>query len=313
MSSSLLISLFVFSLLGVGGIAIYTALYGSHRVLEERFADLAVKIRASQGVFEDDGQYDESVGRMFFKWASGRVPAPDLNTPSGEKLYETLQQAGFIGIGTAHVFQVFRVLTAIALAILMAVLGLLTGKPFGMVALMAIIGLLLGALIPTFYIKRRARIRQTAIANQLSDVLDLLVVCVEAGLGLFEAIKIVGVESERQNQEIGRELSLVTTEILAGASLGQALRNLADRTAVEDIKPLAATLIQSEQLGAQIGPALHASSDALRARRRLRAEEAAQKTTIKILFPLVLFVLPAMLAVIVGPAVVQIIHTIGGR
>ena len=313
MSSSLLISLFVFSLLGVGGIAIYTALYGSHRVLEERFADLAVKIRASQGVFEDDGQHDESVGRMLFKWASVRVPAPDLNTPSGEKLYETLQQAGFIGIGTAHVFQVFRVLTAIALAILMAVLGLLTGKPFGMVALMAIIGLLLGALIPTFYIKRRARIRQTAIANQLSDVLDLLVVCVEAGLGLFEAIKIVGVESERQNQEIGRELSLVTTEILAGASLGQALRNLADRTAVEDIKPLAATLIQSEQLGAQIGPALHASSDALRARRRLRAEEAAQKTAIKILFPLVLFVLPAMLAVIVGPAVVQIIHTIGGR
>ena len=143
-------------------------------------------------------------------------------------------------------------------------------------------------------------------------MLDLLVVCVEAGLGLYEAIKVVGAEAERQKQEIGTELSLVSSEISAGASLGQALRSLAERTAVEDIKPLAATLIQSEQLGAQIGPALHASSDALRTRRRLRAEEAAQKSTVKILFPLVLFVLPAMIMVIVGPAMIQVIRTIHG-
>src|SRR5712692_10204361 len=113
-----------------------------------------------------------------------------------------------------------------------------------------------GFLAPLYYITRRARMRQTAIARQLSDVLDLLVVCVEAGLGLFEAIKIVGIETRRQKQEIGEELSLVASEIQAGSSLGQALRNLAERTAVEDIKPLAATLIQSEQLGAQIAPAL---------------------------------------------------------
>src|SRR5208282_2851960 len=105
----------------------------------------------------------------------------------------------------------------------------------------------------------------------------------------------------------GTELNLVSTDISAGASLGQALRNLADRTAVDDIKPLAATLIQSEQLGAQVAPALRASSDALRSRRRLRAEEAAQKTTVKIMFPLVVFVLPAMLMVIAGPAAIQIL------
>lgn len=311
MSSSLFISLCVFSLLGAGGVAIYVALYGSHRVLEERFADLAVRIRASQGVFEDDDRHDESLGRMLFKWASSRVPAPDLQSPSGEKLAETLQQAGFMGAGAAHAFQVFRVMSALALSIVLVLFAVATGKPIGMIVLMGLVGGIFGAMIPTFYVKRRARIRQTEIASQLSDVLDLLVVCVEAGLGLFEAIKIVGNESLRQNQEIGRELSLVSTEISAGSSLGQALRNLAERTAVEDIKPLAATLIQSEQLGAQVAPALHASSDALRVRRRLRAEEAAQKTTIKILFPLVLFVLPAMLAVIVGPAVIQIIHTVG--
>ena len=311
MSSSIFVSLCVFSLLGAGGIAIYVALYGSHRVLEERFADLAVKIRASQGVFEDEDNHDESLGRMLFKWASSRVPAPDLESPSGEKLAETLQHAGFMGSAAAHAFQVFRIMAAIAFGLILVVFGVIFGKSTGMVALMGIVGVIIGAMIPTYYVKRRARIRQTEIASQLSDVLDLLVVCVEAGLGLFEAIKIVGTEALRQNQEIGRELSLVSSEISAGSSLGQALRNLAERTAVEDIKPLAATLIQSEQLGAQVGPALHASSDALRVRRRLRAEEAAQKTTIKILFPLVLFVLPAMLAVIVGPAVIQIIHTVG--
>ena len=93
-------------------------------------------------------------------------------------------------------------------------------------------------------------------------------------------------------------------------TLGQALRNFANRSAVADIKPLAATLIQSEQLGAQIGPALRSISDSMRTTRRLRAEEAAQKTTVKILFPLVIFILPAMMAVIVGPAVIQIMHTL---
>ena len=167
--------------------------------------------------------------------------------------------------------------------------------------------------MPSYYLGRRARMRQNNISKQLSDVLDLLVVCVEAGLGLFEAIRIVGTECERHGQEIGTELNLVATDISAGATLGQALRGLADRTAVEDIKPLAATLIQSEQLGAQIGPALRASSDALRTHRRLHAEEDAQKASIKILFPLVIFVLPSMIAVIIGPAMISVLHTLSAN
>jgi tight adherence protein C len=179
-------------------------------------------------------------------------------------------------------------------------------------ALIVLGSLALGYFGPTYYLRRRANRRQKDISRQLSDVLDLLVVCVEAGLGLFEAIKIVGDESERQGQAIGTELALVSVEVASGGSLGQALRNLADRTAVEDIRPLAATLIQSEQLGSQIGPALRSSSDSLRTKRRLRAEEAAQKSTIKILFPLVLFILPAMLDVLLAPAMIQAIRTLNG-
>jgi tight adherence protein C len=309
MASIFFVSLFVFCMLGVGGLALYYGLYGSHRVLEERFNDLAVRIRAAQGVFDDDEQAD-NFGRALFKWASARVPAPDTDTPAGEKLQQTLLQAGFLSSASPHAFVVLRVMGMVGAAIGGALIAAILGKTVAGILLIAGLGALLGHVLPTVILQRRARNRQAAIARQLSDVLDLLVVCVEAGLGLYEAIKIVGVECERQKQEIGRELSLVASEISAGASLGQSLRNLADRTAVEDIKPLAATLIQSEQLGAQIAPALHASSDALRTRRRLRAEEAAQKTTIKILFPLVLFVLPAMIMVIIGPAMIQIIHTL---
>jgi tight adherence protein C len=311
--STLFISVAIFVLVGGAAFAVYFALYGSNRVVEERFADIAVKMRASQGTLEGDAMDDASFARTLFKWAASRVPAPNMETPQGEKLAQSLQQAGFIRAGSAQAYQVVRILSAIAFGVLGFVIGTLSGSASAQGILYAVAGSAAGLFAPSYYVGRRARRRQLAISRQLSDVLDLLVVCVEAGLGLYEAIKIVGTECDRQGQEIGHELSLVSSEISAGASLGQALRNLAERTAVEDIKPLAATLIQSEQLGAQISPALHASSDALRTRRRLRAEEAAQRASIKVLFPLVLFILPAMILVIIGPAMVQVLRTLSAH
>jgi tight adherence protein C len=306
-----MVGIAVFLLAAGACVALYMAISPQSRTVDERFADLAVKVRASQGALEGDSQ-DDNVLRMLFRWAAKRVPAPDLDSPTGEKLKETLAQAGFLKSSAAHSYQVMRVLLAAGGGIL----GLLTGLIFHPASatplLLGIGGIGIGIFVPSYYLGRRARNRQSNIAKQLSDVLDLLVVCVEAGMGLFEAIRIVGTECERHGQEIGTELSLVATDISAGASLGQALRGLAERTAVEDIKPLAATLVQSEQLGAQIGPALRASSDALRMHRRLHAEEDAQKASIKILFPLVIFVLPSMIAVIIGPAMISVLHTLSG-
>jgi len=310
--SPFIVGIGVFFLAGAACVALYFAISPQSRAVEDRFADLAVKMRASQGALEGDNQ-DDSVLRMVFRWAAKRVPPPNLDTPTGEKLQQTLLQAGFLKSSAAQSYQVARVMMAIG----GGVLGLLVGAIFHPSAatplLLAIGGIGIGIFVPSYYLGRRARKRQSNIAKQLSDVLDLLVVCVEAGMGLFEAIRIVGTECERHGQEIGTELNLVATDISAGASLGQALRGLADRTAVDDIKPLAATLIQSEQLGAQIGPALRASSDALRQRRRLHAEEDAQKASIKILFPLVIFVLPSMIAVIIGPAMISVLHTLSGN
>ncbi|HVA77954.1 MAG TPA: type II secretion system F family protein [Candidatus Binataceae bacterium] len=311
--SALFISFAFFCLIGAAAVALYVGVFTTHRAVDDRFADLAVKMRVTQGSFENATEYDPNLLRMIFKWAAKKVPAPDLDSPQGEKLAQTLAQAGYLKAAAPHFYQVVRALLAAGCGAIGLLIGVVLHNSVAQPLLFAIGGVGVGIFVPSYYIGRRARIRQNNIARQLSDVLDLLVVCVEAGLGLYEAIRIVGTECEHQGQEIGTELSLVSSEISAGATLGAALRNLAERTAVDDIKPLAATLIQSEQLGAQIGPALHASSDALRMRRRLRAEEQAQKASIKILFPLVLFILPAMIAVIVGPAMIQVVKTIGGQ
>jgi tight adherence protein C len=308
--SPFFISVTIFLLLAIAGTAAWTAIFGRHRNLEERFENMTLKMKVAYGGLLPHEAEQEGVARAMFLWAVERLPAPKLDTPEGRKLANILVQAGYPGSSAMRTFQLIRLGSAIAgtagavvFAIALHASGL---RP----ALMMFSGAGIGGWLPYFIVARRAHNRQQEIASQLSDVLDLLVVCVEAGLGINEAIKVVASETERQGQEIGRELAMVSAEISAGSTLGNALRGLADRVAVEDIKPLAATMIQSEQLGAQMGPALRSISDGLRNARRLRAEEAAQKTTVKILFPLVFFVLPAMMAVIVGPAMIEIMRTL---
>ena len=311
--SSILISTAIFCLLGVAGVAVYVAFYGSHRVFQERFAEMAIKLQFTEGGGSfDDGHEPDGLARTLFQWALQRMPKPKASS-SSDKITQTLVRAGFIRSGALRTFLLIRIISLIVTGIIGFAAATVFGLAAGRVMLIILGSLAAGYFAPLYYLRRRASRRQKDISRQLSDVLDLLVVCVEAGLGLFEAIKIVGDETERQGQVIGTELALVSAEVAAGGSLGQALRNLAERTAVEDVKPLAATLIQSEQLGSQIGPALRSSSDSLRTKRRFRAEEAAQKSTIKILFPLVLFILPAMLIVLLAPAMIQAVRTLSSQ
>ncbi len=309
--SAIYASLTIFLLCGAISLSIYVAIYGGHRPFDERISDMGVKMRVAYGNPLDLDMESDTFARSLFRWVAKRIPEPASNTPQAEKMAQILVRAGFRDPGAARIFHFVRLACTVGLAIVAVTASIIMGfhgiKPL----VFMIVGAAVGAFAPSYYLTRRAGKRQQEIASQLSDVLDLLVVCVEAGLGLSEAIKIVGSETERQNQKIGFELSLVSSELASGNSLGQALRSFADRTAVEDIRPLAATLVQSEKLGAQIGPALRSISDTLRTTRRLRAEEAAAKTTVKILFPLVLFILPAMMSVIIGPAMIQIMQTLG--
>ena len=305
----LLISVVVFLVLAGAASAIYISATNGQHQMHSRMSQIGQRARVNMAA-AGMPIADQQMTRALLKWAVGRLPHPKVVTRRGTKLHELLVQAGFKGSNGVAIFQ----LSKLAAAVCGLLLGLIPSLAFGMrgsrVILLTIMGAAIGSFIPGYYLNKRAKNRQIDIGRQLSDVLDLLVVCVEAGLGLLEAIKVVGDETKAQELVIGYELSQVAAEVNSGASLGQALRSLADRSGVADIKPLAATLIQSEQLGAAIGPALRAISDSIRSHRRLYAEEAAQKTTIKILFPLVLMILPAMLLIIIGPAIVQTVRTL---
>ncbi len=303
-------SLTVFLLFGAVSVAIYAAIYGINRPFDDRIAEMGVKMRVAYGNPENLDRDSDSFANALFRWITKHLPEPAINTPEREKLSQTLVRAGFPGPGAIRTFHFARLTSTAGTAIVAMVVAMVFGLHGIKPLVVMLIGAGVGAFAPSYYIGRRSRNRRDRIGGQLSNVLDLLVVCVEAGLGLSEAIKIVGSESQRQKQEIGAELSMVSAELAAGSTLGQSLKNFADRTAVEDIRPLAATLVQSEKLGAQIGPALRSISDTMRTTRRLRAEEAAAKTTVKILFPLVLFILPAMMSVIVGPAMIQIMRAL---
>ena len=303
--TAIVASVVFFSLLYGAAAALWMSRFARNRPVDHRFDELAVKVRVADNNYEQRG-----LGRLFLRWAMARLPQADPDNPRTEKLMQQLTYAGYAGSGGLNRFNNARLAALLVGLLVGGLLGVLFGDDSNDIFVFVILGGVLGSIVPAYYIKRQVRIRQNAIGTELAGALDLLVVCVEAGLGLNEAIRTVGSESERQKQFIGRELAQVSGEISAGKSMGEALRSLAERTAVDEMKPLAATLIQSEQLGTQIGPTLRASADAMRNSRRLKAEENAQKLSIKILFPLVLLVLPAMLALILGPAMIQITRTL---
>jgi len=165
----------------------------------------------------------------------------------------------------------------------------------------------IGYLLPYFHVLRKAKLRLRQIQEVLPDTLDLLVVCVEAGLGLDAALNRVSKEQAEQGLAIGDEFRLMTQEVGAGITRREALSRMQDRIGLDDLRGLVAFLIQTEELGGSIARSLRVYADTIRNKRMMRAEEAARKAVIKLVFPLVLFILPALFLVILGPAVVNLI------
>jgi tight adherence protein C len=172
-------------------------------------------------------------------------------------------------------------------------------------------GAALGWVSPSLRVRSRARRRQKSIQRALPDALDLMVVCVEAGLALNQALVRVAEEIRHVDAVTSDELTLVNLEIRAGVPRDEALRNLGDRTGVADLQSLVAMLIQTDRFGTSIAQALRVHSDTMRTKRRQRAEEAAAKTTIKLVFPLAFCIFPALFVVILGPALISIYRTLG--
>jgi tight adherence protein C len=166
----------------------------------------------------------------------------------------------------------------------------------------------LGYLLPEFWLGWRVRQRQKTIRLSLPDALDLLVVCVEAGLGLDQSLMRVSQELRIAHPVLCDELDLVTAEIRVGKTRTEALRELAARTGEEDVKAWVAMLVQTDRFGTSVAQSLRVYSDDLRTKRRQRAEEMAAKTSVKMVPALVFFIFPALFVVILGPAVISVLR-----
>ena len=213
-----------------------------------------------------------------------------------------LVQAGFRRDEALTIFFGMRVTIALGLFSLFA--GGIVGRPNITMALGA---LGLGYILPGMGLARLAKRRAHRIRLSLADMLDLLVVSVEAGLGLDAALQRVGQELAFAYPELADELRLINLELRAGKPRSEALRNLADRTGVDDLSSLVTMLIQTDKFGTSVAQSLRVYSETLRTKRRQRAEEAAAKTGVKMVFPLVVCIFPAIWVITIGPAAIKFV------
>jgi tight adherence protein C len=229
---------------------------------------------------------------------------------SGEKDTEgdpRLIMAGFRRPEAASAFTAARAVTIVALVGLVYFTGLYQNSPF----VLFLASIAAGFILPDFWLGRKIKSRQQALRLALPDALDLLVICMEAGLGIDQALMYVSQELRTAHPDLCEEFDLVNAEMHVGKTRIDALRSLATRTGVDDIQALVSTLIQTDRFGTSVAQSMRVHSDELRTKRRQRAEEMAAKTTIKMIFPLVLFIFPALFVVIMGPAVIKMMHTLG--
>ena len=231
---------------------------------------------------------------------------PKTNVTSEERTTERLVQAGLYRRNSVA----FYLTTKFVLALVPLGIGVLTGI-MGWVTLLqgcaigAVLGLL-GALLPTFWLDAKKRARQTHMRKALPDALDVIVTCVEAGMSLSAAIARVGRELQTAHPMLATEMTIVEREIQLGLSTGEAIKRFGQRFDLAELRSLASVILQAEKFGSSITRALRVHAEEMRRKRFQAAEERAQKASVKLLIPTILFIFPALYVVLLGPAVFDI-------
>ncbi|HXG50518.1 MAG TPA: type II secretion system F family protein [candidate division Zixibacteria bacterium] len=221
-----------------------------------------------------------------------------------------LHQAGYRGSRAVRIFWGLRIFLCLAFGFGALLVAVLSNAAFGEVLMLGGMGALIGYVLPLITVRRKAKARVLEMRETLPDTLDLLVVCVEAGMGVDAAINRVAREQTGQGLAIGEELLLAAQEMQAGAPRKEALTRLAERCGVDEFRALITFLTQTEELGGSIARSLRVYAETMRDKRSQAAEEAARKTVIKLIFPLVFFILPAIFILVLGPAGLQIMKTL---
>jgi tight adherence protein C len=232
-----------------------------------------------------------------------RVPSSDTEVAT---LKMDLVRAGFRGENTLPVFYGLRIVATLMMLFFCIMLeAKMPPNPVMKLGLMAS-GIGAGWVLPRFVLEKKVAKRQEILRLSLPDALDLMVVSIEAGLGLDQAIQHVAKELGPSHPQLAEEMSLVTLEMRAGKRRSEALRNFAERTGESEFRKLVAILIQNDRFGTSMGESLRTHSDFMRTRRRQEAEERAGKVGVKLVFPIFFFILPSMLVVAAGPGILQI-------
>jgi tight adherence protein C len=289
---------FLFASLLVAGAAMAFSANGTSAI-ERRLGEIAI---GGQGETKPErAEYKRAIIEALKRVGSA---APKSQSELG-KLQQRLVAAGYRSSEAMLVF--FGIRFGCALAGFALLMSPVIGRPNLFMALGACA---LGYLLPAMALARAAKKRQHLIRLGLPDALDLLVVSVEAGLGLDQALQRVSTELDFAHPDLSQELGLINLELRAGKARSEALHNLATRTGVDDISSLVAMLVQTDKFGTSVAQSLRVHSETVRTKRRQRAEEAAAKTGVKMVFPLVFCVFPAIWVVTIGPAAIKFVQVL---
>jgi tight adherence protein C len=233
------------------------------------------------------------------------------NVDQMSKLRMKLCVAGYRSDSATMTFLASKTVVAICAALGAVAFAWMKGYPFPTAAGIVMVGAGLGFLAPDLWLSSAQSKRKESVSNGLPDTLDMLVISVESGLGLDAAVQRVGDEMREVHPILAEELQVVTIESQMGIPRSEAMSNMALRTGLDEVRSLVAIVNQAERFGTSISRALRNQSEALRVKRRQAAEERAQKTTVKLMAPLILFIFPAILVVLAGPAALKMIEALG--
>ena len=303
----LIIALSTFVCISLGMMGVYWLMYRPQSASTERLRRLGEKSPNPSSVVSAN---DSAVAGLAERLAN---PVNRFLPPSAaeaQKLQKQLMQAGFRSAGAPIMFRAIQLLSLAGLPALVALTCALMAKPLQNAVLYILFAFVIGFFLPRYALRRAIRSRQLLIRWGLADALDLMVISVEAGLGLNAAMMKVSTELKEVHPDISDEFELANMEIRLGRERDEALRNLAERTGVEDLRSLVAMLIQTDRFGTSVAKAIRAFSDSLRTKRRQRAEQAAQKAAVKLLLPLACFLFPTLFIAILGPAALQLMDTL---
>lgn len=310
----MLLPISIFGFVILGAIAAYLLLNKPDENVVDRLENLG---RSAER--DDSGdellryEKESQAAEIAKKFANDINRVAPISATEAKKLQARLMHAGYRSDNAAIVFRAIQLSSIVLFPALTGVVLFLVGKSLNDSLIYLGAALIVGFALPDKMLSMRVAKRQERLRCGIADALDLLVVSVEAGLGLNAGLNRVAEEMKTVHPDISEELTLVNTEIRMGRMREEALRNLAERTGVEDLRSLCAMLIQTDRFGTSISRAIRVYSDTLRTKRRQRAEQAAQKAAVKMLFPLAVFLFPTLFIILLGPAGVQLMKTFGDK